>query len=141
MRPSEQNIPEKRDSRRGGRFGLFFYEQVGTRYYLRFTRLALALVVCLTVIPAVAIFAIFLTQSRAGLENININVRTVPQGPGNYPQQLIQPAPTLPTPPKAGRSQGVGEPARPTPAAPTMNANAPPTPSPAPSPTMPRPPG
>ena len=141
MRPSEQDTPEYHQPRRGRRFELFFYEQVGTRYYLRFTRLALALVVCLTVIPAVAILALFLTQSHADLENVNINVRVAPREPGNYPQ-LIQPPPpaALPTPPKAGRSPRVGEPARQTPAAPALNANARPTPSPTPSPTPPRPP-
>jgi hypothetical protein len=141
MRPNEENIPEKRDSRRGGRFELFFYEQVGSRYYLRFTRLALILVVCLTVIPAVAILALFLTQSHADLENVNINIRAAPREPGNY-APIIQPPPAaaLPTPPKAGRSPRVGEPARQTPAAPTINANAPPTPSLTPSPTPPRPP-
>ena len=36
---------------------------------LRFTRLALALVVCLTVVPAVAILILFFTQSHADLEN------------------------------------------------------------------------
>jgi len=38
MRPNEHNIPEDRHPRRGSRFELFFYERVGTRYYLRFTR-------------------------------------------------------------------------------------------------------
>ena len=71
-------------SRRGGRFELFFYERVGTRYYLRFTRLALALVVCLTVVPAVAIFALFLTQSYTDLENANINARIAPRENGEW---------------------------------------------------------
>jgi hypothetical protein len=142
MHPNEYDNPAGGETRRGGRFELFFYEQVGTRYYLRFTRLALALVVCLTVVPAVAIFALFLTQSHADLENVNVNVRVAPREPGNYPQ-LIQPVPpaTLPTPPKVGRSPGVGERARRASAAPALNANAPPTPSPTPSPTPPRPPG
>jgi hypothetical protein len=124
----------------GGRFELFFYERVGTRYYLRFTRLTLVLVVCLTVVPAVAIFALFLTQSRVDLENVNINVRVAPRAPGNYGAPIIQPPPaTMPTPPKPSRSQGAGEPARQTPAAPGQNNNAPPTPTPSPAP--PRPPG
>jgi hypothetical protein len=141
MRPDEYHDPTGSDTRRGGRFELFFYEQVGTRYYLRFTRLALVLVVCLTVIPAVAIFALFVTQSHADLENVNINVRVAPRELGNYPQ-IIPPPPaaTMPTPPRAGRSPRVSEPARQTPTAPTMNANAPPTPSPTPSPVPPRPP-
>jgi hypothetical protein len=143
MNPNEQNIPERRGPHRGGRFELFFYEQVGTRYYLRFTRLALILIVCLTVIPMVAILALFYTESHADLENVNINIRSHPGAPGNDVRLIIQqppPAP-MPTPPKAGRSQRGGEPTRQTPAAPASNANAPPTPSPTPSPTPPRPPG
>ena len=131
MRPEEQNVPRGRDPH-CRRFELFFYEQVGTRYYLRFTRLALVLVICLTVIPVVAIFALFLTQSHADLRNVNIDIRAPERAPGNYPQQLIkQPPPaTISTPPKAGRSPRGGEPARQTPAAPGLNANAPPTPTP-----------
>ena len=140
MRPDEYHKPTGRETGSGGRFELFFYEQVGTRYYLRFTRLALILVVCLTVVPAVAILALFLTQRHAVLENVNVNVRVAPQSPGNY-APIIPPPAALPTPPKAGRSPRVGEPARQTPAAPALNANGPPAPSPTPSPTPPRPPG
>ena len=123
---------------------MFFYVRIGTRYYLRFTRLALLLVVCLTVIPMVAICALFITESHADLENVNINIRSHPGAPGDDVRQIIQPPPApmpMPTPPKAGRSQRGGEPARQTPAAPDLNVNAPPTPSPTPTPTPPRPPG
>jgi hypothetical protein len=143
MRPDEYESLPERESRRGGRFELFFYEQIGTRSYLRFTRLALVLIVCLTVIPMVAIFALFLTQSHANVDNVNVNIRVAPREPGNYPQQLIQPVlpAAMSTPPKAGRSPRVGERARQTPAAPALNANTPSTPSPTPSPAPPRPPG
>lgn len=107
---------------------------------MRFTRLALVLVVFLTVIPALAILGIFLTQSHADLENVNVNVRTAPQAPGNYPQLIKAPPPAaMPTPPKAGRSPRGGEPARRTSVTPGLNTNTSPTPSPTPSP--PRPPG
>jgi hypothetical protein len=142
MRPDEYHNPTGSDPRRGGRFELFFYEQVGTRYYLRFTRLALVLIVCLTVIPMLAICALFFTQSRVDLENVNINIRAQPGAPGNYGSPIVMPPPmTMPTPPKVSRSPRGGDPARQTPAAPGSNANGPPTPSPTPSPTPPRPPG
>jgi hypothetical protein len=131
-----------RSSEHRRRFELFFYEydQVRSCYYLRFTRLALVLVVFLTVIPALAILGIFLTQSHADLENVNVNVRTAPQAPGNYPQLIKAPPPAaMPTPPKAGRSPRGGEPARRTSVTPGLNTNTSPTPSPTPSP--PRPPG
>lgn len=139
MRPDEFNEPPGRGRRGDGRFELFFYEQVGVRYYLRFTRLALLLVVCLTVIPAAAIFALFLTNSRADLEVVNVNIRTPPSAPANYGSLIIQtPPPVMPTVPKVSRSPRGGDPARQTPNALSSNANAPPTPSPTPSPT-PRP--
>lgn len=142
MSPNERNIPERHGPHRGGRFELFFYEQVGSRYYLRFTRLALVLIVCLTVIPMLAICTLFFTQSRVDLENVNINIKAQPGAPGNDVRLIIQPAPaTTPILPKTGRSQRGEEPTRQTPTAPDLNANGPLTPSPTPSPTPPRPPG
>lgn len=142
MEPDDFNGPAGH-SHRGGRFDLFFYEQVGMRYHLRFTRLALVLVVCLTIIPIVAIFALFLTQRHADLKNVNVDITVPPRAPANYEAPIIQPPPAvaMPTPPKAGRSQRGGEPARQTPATPGVKVNAPPTPSPTPSPTPPRPSG
>ena len=143
MRPEERNVPGVNDHQHRRRFELFFYEQVGTRYYLRFTRLALLLVVCLTVIPMVAICALFFTESHADLENVNINIRSQSQqAPGNDVRLIIQQPPPAPMPtlPKAGRSQRGGESTRQTPATPGVNANALPTPSPTPSPTPPKPP-
>jgi hypothetical protein len=143
MRPNEYDNPAGGETRRRRKFELVFYEHIGTRYHLRFTRLALVLVVCLTVIPAAAIFAIFFTQSRVDFEDVNVNIRTPPSAPRNYGSPIIQttPPPVMPAAPKAGRSPRGVEPIRQTPSAPTMNANAPPTPSPTPSPTPPKPPG
>ncbi len=133
--------PGGRGRQRGGRFQLFFLEQVGgSRYQLRFTRLALILVVCLTVIPCAAILTLYYKQSRAQPEDVNINIRVAPRAPDINPR-LIQPAPPATPPPKVGISPRAGEPARQTPTAPTKNANAPPTPSPTPSPAPPNRPG
>jgi hypothetical protein len=141
MSSNDVNGSSRRDAKRR-RFELFFWEKVGTRYHLRFTRLALALVVCLTVIPAAAIFAIFFTQSRVDFEDVNVNIRTPPSAPRNYGSPIIQTTtPVMPAAPKAGRSPRPVEPIRQTPAAPGSNAAAPPTPSPTPSPTPPKPPG
>lgn len=141
MRPDEFDEPAERSRHRGGRFELFFYEQVGTRYYLRVTRLALVLIVCLTVIPIVAIFALFYTRRHADLENVNINITVPPQSSGNYGGLILQPPTNIPTPPKASRSPRTGDPAKQAPATPSLNANMPQTPSPTPSPPPPRPPG
>lgn len=139
MRPEERNVPGGSDHQHRRRFELFYFELVGTRYHLRFTRLALVLVVCLTVIPMVAIFALFVTNSHVDLENVNINVRVEPRAPGNYGGPIVMPPPTtISTPAKVSRSPRGGEPARQTPA---LNANGTPSPSPTPSPTPARLPG
>src|SRR5215210_1337905 len=144
MRPKGYDNQPERDPRRDMRFELFFYEYepVRSRYHLRFTRLALLLIVCLTVIPMVAICALFFSESHADLENVNINIRSQSQAPGNDVRLIIQQQPPAPMPTlsKVGRSQRGGEPTRQTPAAPGVNANAPPTPIPTPSPPPPRPP-
>jgi hypothetical protein len=146
MRPDDFNEPGGRSRSRGGRFELFFYERVGERYYLRFTRLALILVVCLTVVPCVAILALYYKQSRAAPEDVNINVGVRPRPPANYgtivvPPPVAMPPPVvMPSPPKVSRSPRGGEPARQTPATPGSNANTTLTPTPTPSPTPPRPP-
>ena len=139
MRPDEYKSLQEHNSR-GSRLELFFYERVGTRYYLRFTNLSLALVVFLTVIPCVVILALYFKQSRADLDNVNINVRVEPQPPANYGTIVMPPPPAMPTPPKAGRNLRGGAPAREATAAPGVNANTTLTPSPTPSPTPPKPP-
>jgi len=83
MRPGEFNAQAGRSWHRGGRVDLFFYEQVRTRYYLRFTQLVLILIVCLTVIPVAAIFALFLTKRHTD-QNVNINVRVAPRENGEW---------------------------------------------------------
>jgi predicted secreted protein len=142
MSSNDVNGSSRRDAKRR-RLELFFWEKDGTRYHLRFTRLALLLVVCLTVIPAAAIFAILFTQSRVDFEDVNVNIRTPPSAPRNYGSLIIQTTtpPVMPAGPKAGRSPKPVEPIRQTPAAPNVNANRPSTPRPTPLPTPPKPPG
>ena len=48
MRPNEDNRPAGHDPRRSRRFELFYFERVGSRSCLRFTNLALVLVLFLT---------------------------------------------------------------------------------------------
>lgn len=83
MRPGEFNAQAGRSWHCGGRFDLLYYEQVRTRYYPRFTRLVLILLVCLAVIPVAAIFALFLTQRHTD-QNANINIRVAPRENGEW---------------------------------------------------------
>lgn len=137
MRPNEDN-PESRDSRRSGRFGLFFYEQVGSRYYLRFTGLALFLIVCLTVVSIILIFSLFLWNRTSSPENINVNITVPSPTPHNDEQPIIQPAPSAPKLPKVVRQPRPVMPTPQLPSAPAGNDSRPATPSPTPVPSAAR---
>lgn len=77
-----------------GKIGLFYYERVGSRYYLHFTRLTVMLVVGLTVISIVTLLALFfLSGQRDVLKEVNVNI-TIPKPSPNLPTQtIIQPTP------------------------------------------------
>lgn len=133
MHPNEHDIPERRAPRRSGRFALFYFEQIGSRYYLRFTRLAVFLVVVLTVVPMAAIFSLFLRQRNRDSENINVNITAPTPGGLEYP--AIRPLPPPPTPPKVIQQPVPGMQTRQTPSVPAGNDNKMSTPSPTTSPT------
>lgn len=141
MRPDEEhNNVERGPGRRAGRFQLFYFEQIGSRHYLRFTRLALLLIVCLTLIPILLLFTLYLSRKRGGPKNVDIDIIVPTPAPRDYNKPIIQPAAPLPTPPKVNRQPGAGAPPRQTPLASNGNANGSFTPSPTPSPTLARPP-
>jgi len=139
MRPDEEhNNVEHGPGHRAGRFGLFYLEKIGSRHYLRFTRLALLLIVCLVLIPILLLFTLYLSRKRGGPKDVNVDIVVPPPAPYNY--NKIQPAAPPPTLPKVSRPPGVGASPRQTPLAPNGNANGSFTPSPTPSPTLARPP-
>jgi hypothetical protein len=136
MHPNEHNIP----AHRRRRFELFFYERIGSRYYLRFTRLALILIVCLTLIPIVLLFTYYLLRKRGGPKNVNVEIVVPTPAPHDYNKPIIQLATPPPTPPRVNTPFGAFAPPRQTPPAPNDNAGGSLTPSPTPSPTLARPP-
>jgi hypothetical protein len=141
MRPDEQHDPvERGPGGRAGRFGLFYFEQVGSRHYLRFTRLALLLIVCLTLISILLLFTFYLSRKRSGPREVDVDIVVPTPVPRDYNKPIIQPAAPPPTPPKVSRRPGVGASPRQTPLAPNGNANGSFTPSPTPPPTLARPP-
>jgi len=110
-------------SRPGRKLELFFFETIGHHTYLRFTRLAVILILCIIVIPIIALFTLFLfNRGSSNSEQINVNVRSTPsiemtpfqnvikQAPTPKPftgihMQPLSPAPTLPVrPPEGGRN-------------------------------------
>lgn len=139
MRLDKQHNPAERGrASRAGRFQLFYFEQVGSRHYLRFTRFALILIVCLILIPVVLLFTFYLTRKGGGPRNVDIDIVAPTPAPRDY-NNIIQPAAPPRTPPKV-RQPGVGVAPRQTPLAPNGNAGGSFTPSPMPSPTLARPP-
>lgn len=138
MRPDERHDPaEHGPGRRAGRFRLIYFEQVGSRHHLRFTRLALLLIVCLVLIPILLLLALYLSRKRSGPRDVDVDIVVPTLAPHNY--NKIQPAAPPPTPPKV-RQPGAGASPRQTPLAPNGSANGSFTPSPTPSPTLARPP-
>ena len=137
MHPNDQNTQEGH-VRRGGSLGLFYLEKIGPRHYLRFTRLALLLIVCLVLIPILLLFTLYLSRKRGGPKDVNVDIVVPTQAPYNY--NKIQPAAPPPTPPKVSGQPGVGASPRQTPLAPNGNASGSFIPSPMPSPTLARPP-
>lgn len=127
------------------RYALWYVQHEGSRSYVRMTGLGLLAAAIFTLIPALLILTLFFrkqAQQQRDLENVNINITVPPLAPGNYGGTIARPTPmTMPTPPKADRSQRVREPTRQMPAAPSLNANAPPNPSPTATPTLQRSPG
>ena len=135
MRPNEDNRPAGHDPRRSRRFELFYFERVGSRSYLRFTNLALFLILFLTLGAIAMMLALFLWNRSQRTEETDVNIRPAAQEPANYNSPLIQPAPMPPPLPKVIQGPMPSAPnplATPTPAG---NSNRMPTRSPSPSPT------
>ena len=88
-------------SRSPSRFELFYYERVGTRYYLRLTKLAVILVFTLTLISMGAISVLFLTTRHSQNKQTPIKLK-VPESTINYNYPVIEPLPP-PAPKPTGR--------------------------------------
>jgi hypothetical protein len=120
MSSNDVNGSSGRDARRRG-FELFYFEQVGSRTYLRFTRLTLFLIAGLTFLSISLLFVLFLSHRRGRPEGVDINVVVAPTAtPQDYNKPVLQPAAPGPTPPKVRKPLG---------------ASVLPSPSPTPSPT------
>jgi hypothetical protein len=76
MQPDEfSNLKENKPQKRGINLELFYYEQVGSRYYFRFTRFALALIIGLTIGSIIMMLGFFFLSDHPGSsENVNVNI-------------------------------------------------------------------
>ena len=100
MRPDEPyNYNNRQLPHPHRKLELFFFETEGNRRYLRFTRLAVILILCLIVIPMIVIFTLFLyNRASTNSEQINVNVRSSPSPDATPLRNVIIQAPT-PHPP------------------------------------------
>jgi hypothetical protein len=103
MRPDEQSTPDDSHLSRQ-KFELFYFERVGSRSYLHFTRSAVILVIALTVVSVISLLFLFLRGSRQSLtEPVNVNVSVPSSTPYRSDKPIIQKPPPQPTPPKVGK--------------------------------------
>jgi hypothetical protein len=126
--------PGTRSHRGRGGNGLFYFEDDRSRLSLRFTRLAVVLVVLFTVIPVSALFILFLSRTDPADTKVDVNVRTLPPvGVSTSPRiqqppppklkiQRPEPLPSFPSPPGTVPTDPTGMTKRGASAAPTPHA-------------------
>jgi hypothetical protein len=123
MRDDERYEDEDDDSPPLGRgFELFYYERRGSRYYLRMTRVALLLVVGLTLISIAGLLILFFVQRSDGVTDVNVNISTPPSDV-HYPPVTIQQPSLPPNPRRAIRQPKAAQPPSPTLPSPVRNGN------------------
>ena len=104
MRSDEQITSEDNDRPKPRpRLEFFYYEQVGSHYYLRLTWLTVILVVGLTVVSLAMILAIFFLSDRPDPEkDVNLNITAPSRSPYSPDKPILRQPPSTPLPPKVG---------------------------------------
>jgi hypothetical protein len=100
---------------------LFYYEQVGSRYYLRITKLGLVLVLIFAVVPVIALLSIFLLNQSTPMPNVDVTIKPMPTANTSVYPTIHQPTP--PPTPKAMRQPKAARPLPPTLPSPARNSN------------------
>ena len=107
--------------KRRGRYSLFYFEQIGSRSYLRITRLGLILVLLFTVIPIIALLSLFLINRSTPTPDVDVTVRPMPAANiSTYP--VIKQQPPAPTQ-KAAQQPASKQPSPPTLSTPPINGS------------------
>ena len=125
MQPDENStsINNAMRQRQNRGFSMFYWEQDGNRYYLRFTPLAVLLVIGLTIVSLAAILIMFSVRSQhSASKETNVNIITTAPSPYSPDKPLIQQAPPQ-TPPSVRKPPVVTMPSPPTPPKTSNNAN------------------
>lgn len=100
--PEYPSVNEHKTHGQKRRYSLVFFETVDEgRTYLRFTRLAVILIVGLIVVSIVSILVLFLLNSKQlASEPVNVNVRMPSPTPYLSNKPILRPPPPAPQPPK-----------------------------------------
>jgi hypothetical protein len=122
MLPNDQATSEGsavREQRRT--HSLYYYEQIGSRFYLRITRLGLALILLFTIVPVIAILSLFLLNQATPMPDVDVMIKPRPaDNTSTYPA-IKQPS-QAPTP-RAVRQPPLKPPSPPVLSSPPANSN------------------
>src|ERR1041384_134464 len=100
---SEEHLTEEKiiPHQRRLKLELFYFEQIGSRSYLRITRLGLILILLFTVLPVIVILSLFLINRSTPTPDVDIIIKPrQAENTSTYPT-IKQPSP--PPTPKAVR--------------------------------------
>ncbi len=76
---------------------LFYFEQVGSRSYLRITKFGLVLIFCFTVLPIIALLFLFFLNQSTPMPHTDVTIKPAPPVNTSIYPTIQQPTP-LPTP-------------------------------------------
>src|SRR5436853_2721522 len=107
--------------RRRLKLELFYYEQVGSRSYLRVTGLGLILVLILTVVPIIVLLSIFLLNQSTPMPNVDVTIKPMPTANSSAYPTIHQPTP--PPAPKALQQSKAVQPVPPVLSSPIRDSN------------------
>lgn len=94
----------QRDSNPRRRYALVYWQQEGTRHYLRVTPLGLCIVIFLVATSILALMFLFwFRKSLRPAREVDINITTPPAASSSPAQDLIKAVPPGPTPPRVNQ--------------------------------------
>lgn len=121
MLPNDQATSEDTMARQQRRHSLYYYEQIGSRFYLRITRLGLVLILLLTIVPVIAILSLFLLNQTKPMPDVDVTIKSrLTDNTSTYPA-IKQPSPA-PTP-RTVRQPALKQPSPPVLSIPPANSN------------------
>jgi hypothetical protein len=122
MKSTEQSTSKARKKqRRWINLELFYFEQIGSRSYLRITMLGLALILLFTVLPVIVILSLFLFNRSTPLPDVDVTIKPMPTANTSIYPTIQQPTP--PPTPKSLRQPKAARPSPPVLSLPTRNSN------------------